>query len=127
VVAVAGVVAWLFWPFFLALFASDPSSGSIAIKDVSKAETFKLGDNLGFGDTHRVTIRVTGQLDGTAGISNPITGNTLTPIGGTVDLEWSGDYYTNRADIRYVPQDVRGGSLTIAYEFHVVPSLSPSN
>ena len=127
IVAVAGVIALLFWPHFVALFASDPCSGSIAIKDVSKAETLRLGGNLGLGDTFRMSIRVTGHLDGTAGISNPITDNTLTTICGPVDLEWTGDFYTTSAEIRYVPQDVRSGNLTVEYSFYLAPSSSPSN
>jgi hypothetical protein len=129
IVAMAGVVVWLFWPFFVALLASDPACGSIAIKDVCKAETLRLGGNLGFSHTHRLTVRVTGQINGTAIITNPLAypGPTETVIAGSVDQEWSGDHYTDTAEIRFAPRDVRSGSLTVEYEFHCTPSLSPSN
>jgi len=119
---------WLFWPHLVAVLAADPSEGSMAIRDVSKAETLKLGGQLGLGSTHSLTIRVRGVLDGTATIAHPfaLQGESPTTISGAVEQEWSGDLYSDSVEIRYSPQDVRGGNLRVTYQFHRVPGVSPS-
>lgn len=128
VVAWVVVGIWMFWPHLVAVLAADPSEGSIAIRDVAKAETLKMGGQLGLGNTHQLTIHVSGVVDGTATISNPLAlpGESPATISGAVELRWSGDFYSDAAEIRYSPQDVRGGNLAVTYQFHRVPGVSPS-
>jgi hypothetical protein len=90
------------------------------VRNVREAETLVLGRETGSPYTWAISIRGSGRIDGEATISllmgegRPYQTEHLS---GTVDFEWSGDWYSETARVRYEPVNVRSGNVVLRYRF----------
>jgi len=76
----------------------------------------------GDGNPYAIKIDVDGEIDGSARIelllrSEPYRSETLR---NTVRVRWGGDWYSPEAVVRYTPQSVRGGRITVRYQFEML-------
>ena len=85
------------------------------IADVTKTNTLVLTPRGGPRGTSGLQLRVHGRLDGTA----TLTGSWIQPqtISNIVDFKAGGDHYDTNCVLVYSPTTVRGGTLTVDYEF----------
>ena len=93
---------------------------SVVVSDVRQPETLVLGKKTGNPYTYGITIRGSGEIDGEAKISLLLNGEQyrVEKLSGKVDFEWGGDWYSETAEIRYEPGNVRSGKLLLRYRFH---------
>ena len=103
--AAAGALAW--WA------VSDPSA---SVRDVREAETLVLGSPTG-GSAYAISIRGSGRLDGEATITLLLGGQPyrVERVTGPVDFRWGGDWYSETAEVRYEPANVRSGKVVLHY------------
>ncbi len=95
-------------------------SKSDELPDVTKPDTVTLMKNPGQGPIHSLTVTGLGEIDGDAVIILMLNGGPYKtePLSGTVDFKWSGDWYSDQAEIRYTPTSVKGGKLRLRYRFN---------
>ena len=93
---------------------------SVAVRDVLHHETLVLGEKTGSRHTHGITIRGSGEVDGEATVALLLDGQPykVAPLNGRVAFEWGGDWYSETAEIRYTPTNVRSGKVVLHYRFH---------
>jgi hypothetical protein len=91
----------------------------VRVQNVRQPETIVLGQKTG-KHVHGLTVHGIGDLDGEAAISLMVNGQPYRSedLKGKVDFKWDGDYYSETAEFRYEPKDVRGGNVELHYEFH---------
>jgi len=109
VVALVVLAAWAF------------SWASISVRDVREAETLILGQGTGNPGTWALSIRGSGQVDGEATVSLLLGEGRpyhVQRLSGKVDFEWSGDWYSETAKVRYEPVSVRSGKVVLHHRFH---------
>ncbi len=111
IVALIAVASYV-WLSFLRL-------PSVSVSDVKQRETLVLGKEAGkpiFG----MMIRGSGHIEGEAEIALILGGHPyrVVNLSGTVEFEWGGDWYSETAEVRYEPKNVRSGQLTLRYQFH---------
>ena len=116
IVVAAGSLAtgtWFLW-------ASFDKMSSVSVSDVRQGETLVLGTKTGSHHTHGVTIRGSGEIEGDATISLLLNGEPYkaATLNGRIDFEWGGDWYSETAEVRYEPADVRAGEVVLHYRFH---------
>lgn len=111
-VALLGLAVWL-------LCAPHILMPNVALVDVRQPQTLVLGKKTG-SPAHGITIRGSGQIDGEATISLLLHDEPykVAKINGHVDFEWGGDWYSETAEIRYAPTNVRSGKVVLHYKFH---------
>ncbi|MEM7553426.1 MAG: hypothetical protein AAF378_04885 [Cyanobacteria bacterium P01_A01_bin.84] len=90
------------------------------ISDVTKESTITLRKNANQKNIHSITIMGKGYLDGDAEIVLILDNKPYKTerISGNVNFERGGDWYSDGAEIRYKPSSVKGGKLTLYYEFY---------
>ena len=68
---------------------------------------------------HGIRIKGFGNIEGRASISLILNGKPYRTeaLSGEVDFYWSGDWYSDTAEILYQPADVASGTVTLRYEF----------
>jgi hypothetical protein len=103
-----------------------------AIADVTKSETIILKKAASQDAIHYINIVGKGTLEGAAEITLILNGKPYRTekLSGTVDFQWSGEWYSDSATIEYkvimspVPErmdlytsSVRSGSLNLQYHF----------
>ncbi|HMF16053.1 MAG TPA: hypothetical protein VKE98_02550 [Gemmataceae bacterium] len=112
-VLLATLVAIAVW------FFADPLLPNVTISDVRRPETLVLGKETG-NPPYGITIRGSGEVDGEATLSLLLNGEAykVEKLSGTVSFEWGGDWYSETAEIRYEPINVRSGKLIFHYRFH---------
>lgn len=90
------------------------------VRDVRQSETIILRNRDTSEFVHSLTIRGSGEIDGTGEISLLLKGNPykFAQVNGTVDFDWIGDWYGESAEVRYEPRDVRSGRIVLHYQFH---------
>jgi len=95
------------------LFARD-----VRIKDVTKNETLVL-KRAGTGKTTAISIVGRGSIRGKAEVQLILNGKVYRreEVGGAIRFEWSGDWYADEAEVRYIPSTATGGTLTLRYKF----------
>src|SRR4051794_17060235 len=103
VLLVAASVALAGWAF---------SSPSVSVRDVREAESLILGQATGNHHTWGISIRGSGRIDGEATITLLLAGQPykVEKLSGEVDFEWGGDWYSETAEVRYEPANVRSGN-----------------
>ncbi|MFO0964223.1 MAG: hypothetical protein U0793_01365 [Gemmataceae bacterium] len=106
--------------FLVALAAWALSRPCVAVHDVRRAETLVLGKRTGSPYTHAISIHGSGSIDGDAIISLLLNGRPYKTetLRGAVRFDWGGDWYSETAEVRYEPGEVRSGSITLCYQFH---------
>jgi hypothetical protein len=113
VVAAATVaIAWYVWSSFIMM-------PSVTVSDVHQRETLVLGSKVGNPYTYGITIRGSGNIDGEAIISLMLNGEPykVAKLSSKFDFEWGGDWYSETAEVRYEPRNVRSGRVTLRYRF----------
>ena len=91
----------------------------MALPDVRTPHTLTLRTSHAPQRVYALDVRGSGTIDGTATIvlllhDQPYRSERLS---GRIDFKWSGDWYSDTAQIRYEPADVNGGTLTLDYGF----------
>src|SRR4051812_20293805 len=100
------------------VFSADPGQ-SISIADVTQAQTLRLKKRYYQGYVVSLAVSGTGSIVGTAEIQwmNGKEVYLKREIGGPVHFTFAPDWYSDSAEIRYVPKSVSGGTLTLIYSF----------
>lgn len=110
-----------FWPILVVLCLIGTCSAikwrTVKIKDVTKSETIILRKWGYQGNINAMEINISGRIKGRARIqmilhSGPCKDEVLS---GKVNVRWGGDWYSDVAEIRYLPEDVESGELKIRY------------
>lgn len=100
-------------------FGNDPNTEVLELRDVTTARTLILKKKPEQAFIHSFQIEGRGQVNGHATITLMLndTPYKVQRLSGTVRFSWGGDWYTDAAEVRYEPQDVSGGTLTLKYRF----------
>ena len=87
--------------------------------NVKEPRTISLEHSISNSSIYALSIEGSGYIDGVATMVLILNGDSYRAerISGTVDFAWGGDWYSDLAEIRYVPIDVTSGSITLHYEF----------
>jgi hypothetical protein len=103
----------------LCLYSTGILMPNVAVKDVCQPETLVIGRATGSPYTHGITIRGSGYIDGEATISLLLHGQPYqsAKLSGNVDFRWGGEWYSETAEIRYEPVNVRSGKVVLHYRF----------
>jgi hypothetical protein len=90
------------------------------LSDATQAETIILEKESKQGYIHSWSVAGDGNIDGEAEIVLMLNGNPYhtEKLSGAVDFEWSGDWYSDEAEIIYTPTSITGGSLSLSYKFN---------
>jgi len=69
-----------------------------------------------------MALRGYGKIDGEAQLSLMLDGKPYKTemIKGTVNFKWGGDWYADSMELRYEPQIVNSGKITIEYSFNSI-------
>ena len=102
------------------LYAQSSALPSVSVSDVRQPETIVLDRETGYDNVRWLTVRGAGFLNGEATISLVVDGQPyrVEPLKGEIDFEWGGDWYSETAEIRYEPGEVRSGTVSLHYKFH---------
>jgi hypothetical protein len=90
------------------------------LDDVTKTEVIVLKKKPGQGPVYSLSVVGHGNINGNAEISLVLNGGPYKTekLSGKVDFRWGGDWYSDQAEIRYIPGTVAGGSLSLKYKFN---------
>jgi hypothetical protein len=89
---------------------------SVQIANVTQTNTVRMVSRYG-EFVSGVSLRLTGKLEGTALFFLP-NGETQ-KLSGVIDCKFMQNLSTSsNCVLRYAPQDVKGGKLTVEYQFH---------
>ena len=104
---------------FLALVGCGPIFREVSVKDVSKSETIVLKKNPSQGSVSSIQITGIGSVVGNAEVQLILNGAVYKreSVSGSVKFEWSGDWYSDDAEVRYIPGTATSGALTLRYQF----------
>ena len=102
------------------MFGCGTSKQKYGVADVTKPETISLAKQSGQGNIHSFSITGSGQIEGNAIIKVLLDGKPYKDeqLSGVVDFHWSGDWYSDSAEIKYEPLSVKTGSLALTYRFN---------
>lgn len=105
------------WPCLVVLLAA--CSDRQSIEDARMPATLILSAPKASTHAYAIRVRVRGEIDGSATIALMLHGGPYKtrPLSGKVDFIWDGDWYEDTAEVRYTPNDVRSGRLSLEYEF----------
>lgn len=97
----------------------SPSFREVSVKDVSKGETITLKKNLSQGSISSIQIAGMGSVVGNGEVQLILNGAVYKKesVSGSVKFEWSGDWYSDDAEVRYIPGTATSGALTLRYRF----------
>ena len=91
--------------------------GRYVLEDVRHVQVIVLKKTKS-GSVHSIAVRGRGNIAGRARISLIEGGvSRETEIENNVDFKWSGDWFSDTAEIKYEPIEVKGGELVIEYVF----------
>jgi hypothetical protein len=101
----------------LAFWVLSPSRA--AVRDVRKPETIVLKKGSNQGHIVSIHIHCFGEIigDATICLMHGDEAYRTEKLTGTVNFTWGGEWYTDSAEIRYQPGDVKSGHLSITYDF----------
>ncbi len=108
---------------FMGTRVFSPQESTILLQDISQKQIIKLTQVQQKKSVYKISIVISGQIDGTAEIQLADRGNKMgSPhtIKGKVDLDLSGDWYENTCLLLYEPSQVTSGTLKIKYKFHTL-------
>lgn len=91
----------------------------VSVKDVTKNETIILKKQSSQGGIVGISIAVSGSIAGKGELQLILNGAVYKKeaVSGAVSFEWSGDWYADQAEVRYLAGTVSGGSLGLKYDF----------
>ncbi|RYF41724.1 MAG: hypothetical protein EOO38_20415 [Cytophagaceae bacterium] len=89
------------------------------IKDVTKAEVLILRKKPAQGPIHRFDVTASADLQGVARIQLILNGAVYKEevLKDRARVQWSSDWYSDEAEIRYIPLAVSKGSFALTYDF----------
>ena len=92
---------------------------SVRVTDVRKDEVITLKNTHNQQHVYGIEIRGTGNIDGEATITLMLNSKPykLEKLKGPVSFHWGGDWYSDTAEIRYVPSRVNTGEIVVEYKF----------
>jgi len=95
------------------------SEHSVSVVDAGKEQVLELKKAVGLGNVYAISIQGHGYIDGKAKIMLMLKGKPYKtePLVGKVNFVWGGDWYSDKAEIHYVPGEVSSGSITLEYKF----------
>ena len=96
------------------------SNRTVSIKDVTKPEVLVLKKKPSQGAIHRLDLSASADLVGEARIQLLAPDGTIykdEAIKGRSQFRWAGDWYTDEAEVRYLPTSASKGSVILRYEF----------
>ena len=99
--------------------ACTSNDHSVRVTDVRKHEVITLQDLQNQHHVYGIEIRGTGKIDGDATVTLMLNGKPykFEKLNGPVSFKWGGDWYSNTAEIRYVPNKVNSGEIVVEYKF----------
>lgn len=99
--------------------ACDFSNPQVSINDVQKSEEITLQKATNQGNIYALRIHLSGKLDGEAKVALLANAHPyrVETIHNQVNLIWEGDWYADKAVIRYEPVSVKSGRISIRYRF----------
>jgi hypothetical protein len=102
-----------------ALYGCGYSFREVSVKEVTKSETITLEKKPSQGSVTSIHIAGHGSMVGKAEVQLILNGVVYKSesINGAVRFEWSGDWYSNTAEVRYISGTATSGSLTLQYAF----------
>lgn len=91
----------------------------LRIADVTRSETLILNKRTVQGSVHALRIVGVGTIQGTAEVQWMLNSDVYrrVTISGPFRFELEGDWYSDTAEVRYLPNGVSSGSVAITYEF----------
>jgi hypothetical protein len=103
----------------LALAQTGCAPQGTQIKDVTQSETVMLRKRPGQAAITSLSISGGGEIAGTAEVQLILNDAVYKSerLAGVVEFRWSGDWYADQAEVRYIAGKVSGGRLTLRYEF----------
>ncbi len=90
------------------------------IPDVAQSQTIILEKEPAQENIYSWSVIAKGNLVGEAEISVILDGEPYQTefLSGEVDFQWSGDWYSDQAEILYTPTSVTDGTLSLEYRFY---------
>jgi hypothetical protein len=85
--------------------------------ELANEQTIRLTINTEDKYVYGITIRVKGELDGTATLILPWDDTLLSVGPGKISQYVSHDFYEAKADLKYLPGTTKSGLLIIEYDF----------
>ena len=94
----------------------------VKLADVQTPQAIVLKKEPNAGIVHGIDVRGHGHLDGEAHVSLMLNGNPYKTerLNAKVSFSWSGDWYSDIAEIRYEPINVKSGELVVEYQFSLL-------
>lgn len=92
----------------------------VEIENAAVSDALVLKKNSAQENIHKLTIWVRGDLDGKASLSLMLDGKiyNATELSGKFDLKmYSGDWYSDSAELLYKPTGVKSGNVKLIYTF----------
>jgi hypothetical protein len=106
-------------------FAESIFRQTTVMVDATQPQTIILRKRFYQGYIDRVMIHCSGFIEGKATIQRVFYNNgdflgfrDQGTISGKVSFDWGGDWYSDTAEIRYIPESVSSGHLTFTYTFY---------
>lgn len=106
-------------------FADNIFHQTAVILDVSKPQTIVLRKRFYQGSIDMMRVHCSGFLEGKAKIQRILYNGDICEgpyneenLNGKVSFSWGGDWYSDTAEIRYIPDSVTAGKLTLTYSFY---------
>ena len=99
--------------------SSDRWDSTESIADVRAPHILWLHAPAGKSKIVGLEVHVTGTIQGDADISLMLNGAPYRPehLSGAVSFDWGGDWYSTEAEVRYTPQLVSEGKLSLRVRF----------
>ena len=88
---------------------------SIEVADVTKPITLTLEPSRGHGPINFLTLEIRGRINGRAQVSFAETVTNI--VGSRFTIKRNGNYEGTNCVVRYLPQKVTSGAVTIRYSF----------
>ncbi len=103
----------------IVLAGSGCSKRTVEVRDVTKPEVLVLRKTPSQGAIHRIRINGAATLDGEARVQLIQNGAVYKDqlVNGRSEFQWEGDWYTDQAEVRYIPASVSKGSVVLRYDF----------
>jgi hypothetical protein len=101
------------------LLAGCVTNQTRQVTDVTAAETMVLSKTEDQGEVHALLITGSGEIHGRGEISLILNGEAYLAetLSGTVRFRWETDWYADEAKIRYTPESVTAGGISLRYRF----------
>ena len=94
-------------------------ANTVAVADVTRSELITIKKHASQGYVHALSISGSGNLHGAAKITLDLDHRAykVENLSGKLRFHWTVDWYSDQATIRYQPTSVKGGQLSLRYQF----------